>query len=56
VFALSSIEGYENIHFNLGEKTWIIDEDFFGSQKQEEVIITEISELLDDPSQDQLSV
>ena len=56
VCALSGLDDYNGFNFALGEKTWIIDEDFFGGEGKEEVIITEIAELLDDPSQDTIQV
>jgi hypothetical protein len=34
----------------LGEKTWVIDDEFFGEGKKQEVIISELSEMLDDPT------
>jgi hypothetical protein len=40
----------------LGEKTWIIDSSFFGSNEKEPVIITEITENLDDRSKNQIKV
>ena len=56
VLALSALEGYETFEFDIGDKTWAIDEEFFGSEDREEVIITELSEMLDDPSKDQIKV
>jgi hypothetical protein len=44
------------LYFGLGDKTWVIDEDFFGTDTREEVIVTEISEMLDDPSKDVIKV
>ena len=54
-FEVSQLPGYEMFNFNVGEKTWAEDGEFFGfnadgSPKKEEVIITEKSENLDDPS------
>lgn len=54
-FEVSRLPGYEIFNFNVGEKTWAEDGEFFGfntdgSPKKEEVIIAEKSENLDDPS------
>jgi hypothetical protein len=56
VIFLSKLLGYEILNFNLGDTTYVIDEDFFGKDKKQEVIITEISEVLDDPSKDSIKV
>ena len=53
---LSQLPGYELFEFDLGDKTWAIDDEFFGVGKHEEVIITELSEMLDDPSKNQIKV
>lgn len=54
-FEISQLPGYEMFNFDVGEKTWAEDGEFFGFDnngypKREEVIITEKSENLDDPS------
>ena len=54
-FEVSQLPGYEMFNFNVGEKTSVEDDEFFGfnedgSPKKEEVVITEKSENLDDPS------
>lgn len=56
VVALSALPGYEYFDFELGDKTYAIDPEFFGEDHQEEVIINELSENLDDPSRDQIKV
>ena len=56
VLALSALPGYEHFIYELGDKTNVIDEEFFGEDYQEEVIITEISEYLDDPSKNTIKV
>ena len=56
VISLKGLPGYELIDFELGDKTYVIDEEFFGNDLQEEVIITEISESLDNPSQNTIKV
>jgi hypothetical protein len=50
VLSLSGLEGYELFDFEVGDKTFAEDPDFFGTDKKEEVIIAEMSENLDDPS------
>ena len=56
VLELSRLPGYELFTFNVGEKTWVIDDEFFGTGYKEEVIIAEIIEKLDDPSQNKIIV
>jgi hypothetical protein len=56
VLELSRLQGYELFNFELGDKTWAIDEEFFGDDHHEEVIISEKVERLDDPSQNRVSV
>lgn len=56
VLALSQLEGYELFEFDIGEKTYACDEKFFGNDKKEEVIISEMSEMLDDASKDTMKV
>jgi hypothetical protein len=56
VIALAGLPGYEYFVYGLGDKTCVIDEEFFGPNYQEEVVITEISENLDDPSKNTIKV
>jgi hypothetical protein len=51
VLELSALPGYELFTFELGDKTYIVDPQFFGSELQEEIVITELVENLDDPTQ-----
>lgn len=56
VLELSRLPGYELFKFNLGDKTYAIDDEFFGVGVREEVIITALSENLDDPSGNTIKV
>jgi hypothetical protein len=56
VLSLSKLPGYELFKFNLGDTTYVIDDEFFGKDKKQEVIITEISEVLDDPNKNTIKV
>ena len=56
VVALGALSGYEHFDFELGDKTYAVDPEFFGEDRQEAVIINELSENLDDPSRDQIKV
>jgi hypothetical protein len=56
VLSLSSIEGYELFEFELGDKTNIIDVEFFGDSYQEEVVVTQTSENLDNHNKDTIKV
>jgi hypothetical protein len=54
--AVQKLPGYENFIFNLGDTTYAEDPDFFGEEGRAEVIITEISEHLDDASKNTIKV
>lgn len=53
---ISAIEGYEYIDFAIGDKTTVEDADFFGPGIKQSVIISELKRVLDDPSQDDITV
>jgi hypothetical protein len=56
VLSLKGIPGYELIDFDLGDRTNAIDEEFFGTDKQVEVVISELSENLDNPDKNSIKV
>lgn len=56
VVELSRLPGYEHFTYGLGDRTYVEDFEFFGEGKREEVIITEINEVLDDPSKNVIKV
>jgi hypothetical protein len=62
VQTLNGVEDYEAIRYNLGDKTWMEDIEFFGYQPgtsipyREEVTITEIEYYLDEPEKDKYTV
>ena len=64
VLELSQLEGYENYTFALGDKTTIEDTDFFGwtwkdgvqTPYREEIVVTELTIMLDSPEQNQIKV
>lgn len=65
VLELSQIPEYENYKFELGDKTYIEDTEFFGwtwsangvqSPYQEEIVVSEISIVLDSPEQNTIKV
>jgi hypothetical protein len=56
VLELSQNEGYELFQVELGDKTYAEDKEFFGSDIKEEVVVTELSEDLDDPSKNKVKV
>jgi hypothetical protein len=56
VVALDGIPGYECYDFDVGDKTYVEDENFFGSSYKEEVIVNEITDNLDDPSKKVIKV
>lgn len=56
VVGISAIPGYEDFSYDLGDKTFVVDDEFFGKGVKMEIVVTEISENLDDPTQDKLKV
>ena len=64
VLELSQIEEYQNYTFNLGDKTYIEDTEFFGwvwqsgfkTPYHEEIIVTEITNVLDSPENNTIKV
>jgi flagellar capping protein FliD len=52
VISLEGVAGYENFDFELADKTWMEDEEYFGYDEEgnpyrEEVVLTEINYVLD---------
>lgn len=64
VIDISCLQEFFNYDFDLGDKTYIIDPDFFGyieiddlkTPKRQEVVITEIKEVLDSPENNKITV
>ena len=63
ILELSQVEGYELYQFEVGDKTFIEDTEFFGwtdiiksTPYKEEVVVTEVKTKLDDPSQNTITV
>ena len=64
VLELSQIEDYENYTFTLGDKTTMEDTEFFGwtfidgvqTPYKEEIVVTELTVMLDSPEQNQIKV
>lgn len=64
VLELSQIEGYENYSFNLGDKTFIEDTEFFGwvwvdgiqTPYHEEIVVSELTIELDSPEKNTVKV
>jgi hypothetical protein len=54
--ALKKLPGYELFAYNLGDKTFVEDPEFFGTDLREEVVITEIAEYLEEPSKDSIKL
>jgi hypothetical protein len=50
VVGVSAIPGYEDFSYDLGDKTFVVDDEFFGKGVKMEIVVTEISENLDDPT------
>lgn len=56
VLTLSSLPGYEYFKFQLGDKTYAEDPEFFGLDEKIEVVITEQNNFLDDDSKSTVKV
>ena len=56
VLEMSQVPGYEGFSFNLGDKTFVEDPNFFGADYKEEVVVTETVEDLDNPKNNTLAV
>jgi hypothetical protein len=64
VFALKGIKGYENYDFEIGDKTFIEDAEFFGwkvtdgfkTPIRQEIIVSEINENFDDITKNSIKV
>ena len=54
--AINRLPGYEGFTFGLGDTTYAEDPEFFGSDLRTEVVVTEISENLDDASKSTIKV
>lgn len=59
--ALAALNGYEDIKFNTGDKTFVIDTDFLGYDKnsspfKQEVVISEINDVLDEQNSSTITV
>lgn len=64
VLEISQVEGFEGYDFDVGDKTYMQDTEFFGwviqdsvnTPVSEEVIVSEVTWNLDDPSENQITV
>lgn len=56
VLELSGLEGYSNFAFNLGDRTYVEDPNFFGTDQRIQVVLTELSEHLDSPEKNTVKV
>ena len=56
IISLSNLPGYEHFKFELGDKTYAEDPDFFGQEGKIGVVITEQNFNLDDPSKSTVKV
>jgi hypothetical protein len=54
--ALNGLPEYQDFDFDLGDKTYAIDPDFFGDEQKTEVVVSQISNTLDDPTKDVIQV
>jgi hypothetical protein len=53
---LAGVEGYEEYDFEIGDRTYIQDPEFFGTNERVKIVVTETKENLDDPSSGSITV
>jgi hypothetical protein len=56
VASIGCLPGYELFSYDLGDKTYVIDEEFFGKDIKQEIVVTEITQDLDDQNKDTIKV
>jgi hypothetical protein len=61
VLALQALEGWENYTFDIGDKTFVTDIDFFGFDKngspyKQEVVISEVTDVIDSQNSSTITV
>ena len=56
VLEISRLPGYEDFTYDLGDKTYIEDKEFFGTDARVEVVLTETRENLDDPTRNTIQI
>ena len=56
VASLGGLDGYETYDFDIGDRTYVQDEEFFGSNDRISVVVTETTENLDDPTRASIKV
>jgi hypothetical protein len=56
VIEISKLPGYEDFSYGLGDKTFVEDKEFFGSDAKVEVVLTETTDNLDDPTKNKLKI
>lgn len=64
VFDLNHVEGYENYNFDIGDKSFVEDPEFFGWEtngeykrpKREEVIVSEVTSGIDNPEKNNFKI
>jgi hypothetical protein len=56
VSAVDSLPGYESYTYDIGDETFIEDEEFFGTTDRISVVVTELTDNLDDPTKSTIKV
>lgn len=56
VIRVSALEPFKNKIFRLGDISWVEDEEFFMARYREEVVITQVTQHLDMPENDSITV
>lgn len=56
VIEISMLPGYEDFTYDLGDKTYVEDKEFFGSGIRAEVVVTETVDDLDDPTKSKIKI
>jgi hypothetical protein len=56
VSSVEAMPGYETFTYELGDETFVEDEEFFGTSDRMAVIVMEITDNLDDPTKNTIKV
>jgi hypothetical protein len=56
VSSVDALPGYESYTFEIGDQTYVEDEEFFGTTDRIDVVVTETTVYLDDPTKDSIKI
>jgi hypothetical protein len=56
VSSVDALPGYETFTFEIGDQTYVEDEEYFGTTDRIDVVVTETVSYLDDPTKDSIKI